>query len=292
MDRWLPDGSVLVPDGISYYGTLGDYIGGVWGSALAVLTTILIAVTLYISTRQYKRSEISSTFSEILDSHDSIVESLNLSTTAARDVFAEFLSEFYQIYQITAAVNGTNGSWSVDERIDIAYTFMSMGPQITASNALRHYGEVNIKSVHDRIHQLRASGVKFTKNFKGHQNRLGHYMRNLYTAYEYIDKSGMSRRDRYLYCKILRVRLSNYEQGILALNIISHMGASWEKSGLCSRYAPIKNIPELFFTFDRDFSMKDRFPDIKFEWEENNNKGFFSRSIRILGHQITVRRRN
>ena len=66
---------------------------------------------------------------------------------------------------------------------------------------------------------------------------------------------------------MLRSKLSNYEQALLALNVLSHMGQDWQSSGLLRTYKPIKNIPRDFFSFDDSFDLKKAFPYIDFEWE-------------------------
>jgi hypothetical protein len=74
------------------------------------------------------------------------------------------------------------------------------------------------------------------------------------------------------YGKIIRSRLSNYDQAVLLLNILSHMGREWETEGLVIKYKPFANIPRLFFGFDNAFSPKSRFPFVEFEWEKFINK--------------------
>lgn len=102
--------------------------------------------------------------------------------------------------------------------------------------------------------------------FGGHQNRLSHYFRNLYGAFSYLENQPFSRRERTAMGKILRTKLSNYEQALLALNILSSQGSSWISTGLIDRYMPIKNIPRHFFTFDPAFKIEEVFPNVEFEW--------------------------
>ena len=101
----------------------------------------------------------------------------------------------------------------------------------------------------------------------GHQNRLSHYFRNLFAAFTYIEESSLSRADKHSLAKVLRSKLSNYEQALLAINIISHQGRAWRETGLVDKYMPIKNIPRYFFSFDERFDLKVQFPKVLFEWE-------------------------
>lgn len=107
--------------------------------------------------------------------------------------------------------------------------------------------------------------------FGGHQNRLSNYFRNLYSAFTFIEDSGLSKKEKYALAKVFRSKLSNYEQALLALNAIAMQGRAWIDKGLINEYSLIKNIPEDFFVFDDDFSLQDIFPKIEFEWMEPRN---------------------
>lgn len=104
--------------------------------------------------------------------------------------------------------------------------------------------------------------------FGGHQNRLSNYFRNLYSAFTFIQDSGLSRKEKYALAKVLRSKLSNYEQALLALNCLTEQGSAWLTSGILSEYAPIKNIPRHFFSFDKDFLLEQAFKDVVFEWQQ------------------------
>lgn len=114
--------------------------------------------------------------------------------------------------------------------------------------------------------------------FGGHQNRLSHYFRNLFAAFTYIEESPLSVSEKNSLAKVLRSKLSNYEQALLVINIISHQGRAWREMGLVEKYMPIKNVPRYFFSFDENFDLKKQFPLVVFEWEspaENLEKNRF-----------------
>ena len=160
---------------------------------------------------------------------------------------------------------------SIEEKIDIAYTFMYYGTQILALTVLEDYDAAYIKSVADRLSAEKQSNNR-KRTYSGHQNRLSHYFRNIFGAYSFIETSKLTETEKLALGKVLRTKLSNYEQSLLSLNIISHLGRDWETSGLVGKYEPIKNIPIKFFTFDRSFHIKERFPYVAFEWENHGPK--------------------
>lgn len=116
-----------------------------------------------------------------------------------------------------------------------------------------------------------VDGLSLDSEFGGHQNRLSNYFRNLYSAFTFIQDSGLSKKEKYALAKVIRSKLSNYEQALLALNALTNQGGAWIHSGLLNEYGLIKNIPEDFFVFDSEFSLQRMFPDIEFEWLEQTS---------------------
>lgn len=68
---------------------------------------------------------------------------------------------------------------------------------------------------------------------------------------------------------MIRAQLSTHEQALLTLNSLSILGKSWEVHDLIAEYNLIKNIPKGFFDDD---SIKVMFPNVKFEYEDNNDE--------------------
>ena len=108
--------------------------------------------------------------------------------------------------------------------------------------------------------------------------------------YSYIDSTKLKRSEKYELGKVIRSKLNNYEQGILALNIISHLGREWETSGLLSKYKVIKNVPENFLTFDKHITIKQLFPSIDFEWEKARSTMSALHGYSIGDFRITIQR--
>lgn len=117
-----------------------------------------------------------------------------------------------------------------------------------------------------------VDGLALESEFGGHQNRLSNYFRNLYSAFTFIQDSGLSKKEKYALAKVIRSKLSNYEQALLALNALSRQGGAWVDSGIIDEYALVKNIPKDFFVFDDDFSLQMMFPKVVFEWSETTGK--------------------
>jgi hypothetical protein len=263
----LPSASSPAPEPMQYYGLLGDYISGVWGTLFTALTVLGVFLTFWWSRRMDYRAKTYQVFAEMMRTHEEIVASMRIGSRNGRDTFSSVLSEFYVIYRLTIRVVPDNAIWSIADRVDIAYTCTFFGPHILSEEVLRDYGTDRVRQLIGAVHTERQAGKSERRQFGGHQLRLSHYFRNLFSAYTFVDGTRLSREEKLALGKVLRSKLSNHEQGVLALNIMSHLGAEWERTGLVEKYKPIKNLPSSFLTFDRSFKVKDRFPYVNFEWE-------------------------
>lgn len=197
----------------------------------------------------------------MLKTHDAIV-------AGSPRFSASILTEFYHIYKITRRVEPDDKQWNIDTRVDIAYTYVFYGLSMESRLALARYGDHKVKLVHDSVARLRdRGGEKFKTWFKGRQDNLSHYMRNLFSMFTLIQQSDLSNLEKKQLGKIVRTKLSNYDQAVLALNVISHLGTAWENEGLIAQFKPFANVPEHFFGYDERLHLKTRFPTINFEWE-------------------------
>lgn len=273
-------------DAMQYYGLLGDYIGGFWGTLIGAFTLIAVFLTWRATRHTEYRSKTYQVFAEMLRTHEEIVSSMQVNGFKGRDALVLVLSEFYAIYRITKEISINGAQWDINSRIDIAYTYTFFGPHVVTTKALKHYNQEEIKKVNDAIIEAKRSNKYSKKTYSGHQNRLSHYFRNLYSAYVFIESSRLRKNEKLSLAKILRSKLSNYEQAITALNVISNLGQEWERSKILLKYKPIKNIPEMFFTFDEDFTLTNRFPYINFEWESSIKTTLKSHSFRLGGSRL------
>lgn len=267
----LLKGFVLNGDDKTQYGQLGDYVGGVWGTIISVATLIVVWRT-WISTRRASHLQsIMAMLAEMLKTHDAIAESGEFTFWDRRGAPSLFLREFAAIYRQTRKAVPSDDIWPVEYRIDIAYTFAFYGLNTQARHSLARYGDQNLKAVQDSVSILRhKAALKGKRLFNGHQAGMSHYFRNLFGMYNLIDKSNIPYDEKIHLSKIIRTKLSNYDQAILALNVISHLGRAWETDGFIRKYKPFSNIPERFFGFDERFNIKERFPIVAFEWEQMN----------------------
>ncbi len=270
-------GRLLPPTG-SYetYGLFGDYVGGVWGTLFSAVTLIFVFLT-WKTTRKTSHFEvILSLLAEMLATHDLIV-------TSNPDLAAKVHSDFSVAYRATRQVESDDNIWLVDDRIDIAYTYTFFGINTNAMHSLKMYGEAKIQRVHDILNEIRVKAYQNDGQvLKGYQPSLSQYMRNLFGMYDLIDTSRLSFTEKKQLGKVVRTKLSNYDQAMIFLNIISHLGQEWENRGFVERYKPFANIPKHFFGIDNMIDLKERFPTVAFEWEDHRGKAPYYHQWKIL----------
>lgn len=328
---------------MQYYGTLGDYVGGVWGTVISFFGFLAVVLTLWNARKYDYRSKVYQVFVEMLRTHEDVVQSLSFNKRTGRDVFGEILEEFYQVHQILTAEGHFADVADPIRRVQIAYLITYYGPQQATArlisdlklhaNALDavkcidrasarfeenkflkelrdqtssdHASEVSwrselavvkalmqtedfpprvrnvlskaLASASRRIVPLTLADLRSKLNFiaarsyfPGHQNRLGHYFRNLYVTYRYIDEASIPRKERDRLGRVVRSKMSNYEQAVLALNALTPLGLPWRegKNSLMRRYMPIRAVPKGFFGFDPAFVLHDIYPEVTFEWQD------------------------
>ena len=271
----LAAAAVAAPPGsMQYKGLKGDYWGGYYGTIIAAVTTLLVLLTWFTTRKNDNKAKTYQVFTEMLRTHEEIVSSMRVGEAVGREAIALILSEFSFIYKATQSHVPSYGVWDMHDRVDIAYTYMYYGPQLQTQRVLSSYDPALLKLIGDAVsakqqRNARSTGARHRQRlFKGHQNRISHYFRNLFAAYKFIDASDLSEREKKDLGKVLRAKLSNYEQALLLLNMMSNLGKPWETTGLLGFYEPIKNVPRNFFSFDEQhFDLKTEFPDIEFEWQ-------------------------
>ena len=108
--------------------------------------------------------------------------------------------------------------------------------------------------------------------YPGHQKRLSHYFRNLRSALDYIKYEEFSKSEKKVLTRILVSKLSNHEQALIALYVLTKDGHEWMSNKIIDELMPIRNIPEDFFKFDTEFILPNMFPNVNFDWANQKNK--------------------
>lgn len=211
----------------------------------------------------------------------------------ARDLVKELIKDkdIKDLYKDENAFEQDCVIWSVDNlrhrtEINIAYmiTFVgvsSINAQLLTSVLKQHYTDEFTDQIIKRFKQILkgekneiartnplevAKAIeKDEKKYSGVQDVLGNYFRLLYNTIGYLhEQKWIEAEDRYIYAKMIRSQMSDYEELLLFYNSVSDFGMDWEYNGhgdkkLITTYQLIKNIP-IHIEEARKF-----YPQIKFE---------------------------
>ncbi|HJR99483.1 MAG TPA: putative phage abortive infection protein [Flavobacterium sp.] len=187
--------------------------------------------------------------------------------TEGRKVFVTMNTELIACYEFLELYNN---SWGTNipqpHLLDLAYKFFFFGSksEIVSSS---YINKSIIDNFRHELNQIRnfhknSSGVKNTFTginnktiklyikyfpFSGHENRLGHYYRHLYSTVKYVvnkEKKGLiDYKQSREYLKILRSQMSNDEQLMLYYNYKIGFGKDWENEGYLTKYRMLHNLP-------------------------------------------------
>lgn len=206
------------------------------------------------------------------DNEDNIISKTETITTVARitegrKVFVTMATELIACFEILEYYNNL---WqtNIDEQhlLELAYQFFFFGSKsdVVSSNNIDNSIIENFRIEINKIRDLHknSSGVKnrikglngkeiklYIKYlpFSGHENRLGHYYRHLYSTVKYIvnkEKEGLLKyKLSREYLKILRSQMSNDEQLMLYYNYIIGFGREWGNEGYLTKYRMLHNLP-------------------------------------------------
>ena len=240
-----------------------------------------------------------------------IFNEVNLAIRVTREHLSNLTPN--QIYKDPSHIKGIS---CVEERqlnitdiaiIDISYIVVVFGVSVRSKMSLRNYlckhykkdlvediilifRRIPVEYSKFRIDYIKGreikNNAKFVKYFGGHQHRIGHYFRHFYQSICYVNKNNeklkLSFAEKYNYVKKYRAQLSTFEQALLFFNSVSSLGRSWElnltnyNDHLITKYNLIKNIPQDYI---EGFKIKDFYPDVKYEGEEDTDRKYELLSI-------------
>lgn len=269
------------------FGQFGDFVGGVIGTVLTLLSIMLLYYTFVLTKQQIKsqqrqqeKTQVEARFFELLKIHRENAEKIK-EENKGFSVFKKYVDEINKNYGcIKIYESQKESSISLNDVISISYLIFFYG--VKTPEGLNTIKEVLLQNKSN-------IDIKFIDGFSkeekktlsgGHEIELGHYFRHLYQIVKYINERNidiLSYKERYDYIKILRAQLTTYEQIILFWDSLSPLGMSWEfrernkqkpdkNKQLITKYNLIKNIPAKFA--DGDVKPNIFYPEVNFDWIE------------------------
>lgn len=259
--------SFSLPIDFGGFGTLGDFVGGIFG-------TLFAALAVYFAWVTFKKETIKTRFYEMLKSHRENVARIQIPNM---DVFEKYIAVLSEIYDtVLKELDGKN--YSDEEIFKLSYLFFFYGTELNSetTSTLLTKGNEKEKSIDcEDIDYVKSYFTTNNISLQGYANDLGIYFRQLYQTVTFIDKQSslwLSYDDKYEYIKSLRVCLNINEQYLLFLNSLSTLGMVWEMSKekdndkLITKYNLLKNIPESYKEKFKNLNFEDKYPHIYYEY--------------------------
>jgi hypothetical protein len=254
---------------------LGEFVGGYVGTAIGLVSVLLLIVTLRNQTESARQTNFENKYFILLRMHRANVGELRLGKSAGRKVFVLMLRELRAVIPIVREIaRATEQNFADCQVMNVAYYCLFYGVGPNSSRMLRaSLAGLEAKFVDILLVRLDDADTKRLTRaalrlgyvpFEGHQSRLGHYYRHLYQTIRYID-SQSTNIDRYEYAKTVRAQLSTHEQALLLINSRTPVGRRWWDDRFIIDYRLVQNIPHNFLTKEEaDMGV---FPDKYFEWD-------------------------
>jgi len=255
----------------------GTFIGGYIGTIFILITLVLLFSTLKNQIKIFQIQQFESKYFEMIRFHRENVNEISIGKRKGRKIFLSLVREFKVILKETKNISILMKlDYDNKKLLDISYIIFfygAVGPtsteilKTTLENEPDEFVEELIKYFSRSKTAIRTKYNLQYKPLEGHQSRLGHYYRHLYQTIKYVDSQKI-KINKYDYLKTLRAQLSNHEQVLLCYNVFSRLGKKWLEENFISKYNFIKNIPPNFIN---EINLKEEFPSLKFEWQENLN---------------------
>lgn len=195
----------------------GDFLGGTLGPFLAFLGLIALLLSIHYqrielekSTKQLEESAIA------LKNQNDLIKKQNIEAT-----FFQLLKLYNEIVQgLQIIAEGVNSNRKPIEIIKInreciTYSFGLVRYQLQEKG---YENETNDQKRLELIEE--AYEIVFAK----YSNAIGHYFRNIYLIFKFIDDSDMEFKDKENYANILRSQFSRDELNLLLYNSLSKYG--------------------------------------------------------------------
>ncbi|MCG6170158.1 putative phage abortive infection protein [Leptospira sanjuanensis] len=200
---------------------------------------------------------------EMIEFHRENVGEFQLGRFKGRSIFIPMLREYRILLRIVKKeIERLHLIYNNEEVVNISYLIFFYGVGKTSTkiltNALARYPKFLIKKLVIKlqnpktIKKVRKKSKLSYIPFQGHQSRLGHYYRNLYAIVKFVHYQRINI-DKYEYVRNIRSQLSNHEQALLLINIISDIGLTWKKEFFLEKYRLVRNIPKGFFNESKEF---------------------------------------
>ncbi len=207
------------------WGTYGDFIGGLFGTAIASYALILMIRTLQKqidSNLQVEESNLK-VFKEATLQRKQMTIQTDL---AKRQLFDSQFNVFLKQYQdALGAYESPNGKSRGKKRVE----------EIVRNYRLRPF---EYKTTY--MKRCKSAASRFEELYVRNRHYMSVHLRTLYQVFKFISKADIDEETKLLYAKVVRGQLSEPEMFLIRYNCYSYYGRKMQK--YCNQYNLLKHV--------------------------------------------------
>lgn len=257
------------------FGLLGDFVGGVIGTLVAIVAALYIIKSYKKQISQGKKQTFETSFTLMLEMHRKNLQEVEIkdaqgNTLTGRKAFKPMVEELEELFKaVDKAIEKKSNSdeqfteWREKKnRMTLAHK-LSYGYFFYSVNSYFLTIDKN-EALYDLCEFVRTE-IKGSKKLPDelknlqHHTILGHYYRHLFNMVNWVNaESSLTLKEKQKFCKLIRSQLSDYEEILLYYNSLSSLGEAWneplgekevEKMNLIAKYRLLKNCPYYLYYF-------------------------------------------
>lgn len=257
------------------FGLLGDFVGGVIGTLVAIVAALYIIKSYKKQISQGKKQTFETSFTLMLEMHRKNLQEVEITnsqgrTLIGRKAFKPLVEELQNLFEaVDKAIEEKSNSderyaeWrekrkrlTLAHKLSYGYFFYSVDS---------YYLTIDKNEELYNLCELVRTEIKENKNLPNglkdlqHHTILGHYYRHLFNMITWVDaENSLTMNEKRKFCKLIRSQLSDYEEILLYYNSLSSLGEAWneplgendvEKMNLIAKYRLLKNCPYYLYYF-------------------------------------------
>ena len=207
------------------WGTYGDFIGGLFGTAIAGYALILMIRTLQKQIDSNLQVEVSNL--KVLEETTLQREQMAIQTgVAKRQLFDAQFNVFLKQYQDALdAYESPNGRSKGIKRVD----------EIVRNYRLRSF---DYKTTY--MKRCKSAASRFDELYVRNRHYMSVHLRTLYQVFKFLSRADIDDDTRLQYAKVVRGQLSEPEMFLIRYNCYSYYGRKMQK--FCNQYNLLKHV--------------------------------------------------
>lgn len=233
--KWNNNVNFSYPIDYNFFGTFGDFVGGILGTIFALLGTLMV-----VRTFRYQQSVTRDNRNQLETQrlNDLFFELIKLYQTEVKELCGQIsqVRSYKQNEDVPQSDKDTNKKMTV-EKTEISYNDKDF---FDYEKRRLQNGFRNRKSFYANSREALKYYMLF---YIENRAKIAAYFRTIYRIYDLIDSSKLDEETKKNYLKIMRAQLTESELFFIRYNAMSYYGANFVK--YINKYHILKHLPAL-----------------------------------------------